>query len=272
MSGFVVDHTKCTRDGICVASWPIGIITMNGSTPAWAAGAEQWCVNCGHCVTVCPHGAIALSKMPLDQCPPLRPDWRLTPAQVEPLLKGRRSIRTYKQAGVSREVILQMIDVARFAPSAMNTQPVRWFVIHDRAEVHRLAGLVIDWMRQTITAQAPLAANLNMPGLVTAWEHGHDPICRNAPHLILACAPKEDRRSPTACAIALTYLEIAALPHGVGTCWAGYFQIAATMSSALQAALGLPKEQQSFGTMLVGYPQFAYQRIPARNDAQIMWR
>lgn len=272
MSGFVVDQTKCTRDGICAASCPMGIITLNGHAPTWAAGVEQRCINCGHCVAVCPQGAISLANMAVDQCPPLQKDWRLTPAQVEQFLKGRRSIRRYQKQNVAREVLVNMIDRARFAPSGMNAQPVKWLVLYDHAEVHRLAELVIEWMRQAIAAQSPFAAALNMAALVAGWEQGRDPICRNAPHLVIAYAAKQDRRAPTACAIALTYLELAALPHGVGTCWAGYFQVAATTSPAVQVALGLPEDQQSFGALLVGYPQFAYHRIPARKEAQIMWR
>jgi NAD-dependent dihydropyrimidine dehydrogenase PreA subunit len=28
----------------------------------------------------------------------------------------------------------------------------------------------------------------------------------------------------------------------------------------------------NFGAMMVGYPKFKYQRLPIRNDADIMWR
>ena len=272
MSGFVVDQAKCTRDGICVATCPASIIIMNDHVPAWVDGAERRCINCGHCVAVCPQGAISLRTLRPEQCPPLRPDWRLTPEQVEQLLKGRRSIRRYKTQSIERAVLTKIIDLARYAPSGVNLQPVRWLVLHDSHEVHRLAGLVIDWMRQAIEAQSPFAKALNMARLVTAWKRGDDPICRNAPHLIVVHAPKDDRTAPQMCTIALTYFELAALPFGVGTCWAGYFSLAANMSPTLQEALQLPEGHQSFGAMMVGYPQFEYHRIPIRNEAQMTWR
>jgi len=272
MSLFVVDQEKCKRDGICATECPVSILTMNDHDPEPVEGAEQRCLNCGHCVAVCPHGAISLQTMPSERCQPLRDDWRLTPEQVEQFLKGRRSIRTYKDQPVEREVLTHMIDMARFAPSGHNGQPVSWLVIHDKNEVKRLAGVVIDWMRSQVEAKTPFARAFSMKGLVAAWETGYDPICRSAPHLIITHAPKNNKIASLSCSIALTYLELAALPFGLGTCWAGYFQLAAEMSSSLQEALALPDGHQSFGAMMVGYPKFEYQRIPMRNEAQIMWR
>ena len=42
------------------------------------------------------------------------------------LIKSRKSIRGYKQKPVPREVIEEIIDVAKWSPSSMNTQP--WHV------------------------------------------------------------------------------------------------------------------------------------------------
>jgi hypothetical protein len=40
----------------------------------------------------------------------------------------------------------------------------------------------------------------------------------------------------------------------------------------MMAALGLPEGQQSFGAMMVGYPQFRYHRLPTRKMPEITWR
>ena len=112
-----------------------------------------------------------------------------------------------------------------------------------------------------------------MKKLVADWEeNNNDPILRKAPHLIIAHAPKKDKAAPQACTVGLTYLELAAVSFGLGTCWAGYFQVAVGMSPPLQEALALPDDHQSFGAMMIGYPKFEYQRIPKRNEAQVIWR
>jgi nitroreductase len=73
-------------------------------------------------------------------------------------------------------------------------------------------------------------------------------------------------------AMAITYLEIAAVSLGVGTCWAGYVFIGAAHSPELHAALGLPNGQRCAGAVLVGRAAVAHLRIPARRSPTIHWR
>jgi len=70
----------------------------------------------------------------------------------------------------------------------------------------------------------------------------------------------------------LTYLELAAPAFGLGTCWAGYFDVAANLWPPLKNALELPDGHTSFGAMMIGYPKYKYQRMPLRNQAKISWR
>ena len=127
-------------------------------------------------------------------------------------------------------------------------------------------------MRDLLDKGGPLAKALHMDRLVAAWDAGVERICRGAPHVIVAHAPKEERTAPQACTIALTYLELAAPSFGLGACWAGYFNTAANFWPPMQEALDLPEEHVSFGAMMIGYPKFKYQRLPLRNEAHILWR
>ena len=267
----LIDQTKCAKDGLCAKECPMGLITMNDHMPTIAEYAEQRCIACGHCVAVCPHDALSLRNTPLEACPPLKEGWQLTPEQVEQLLKGRRSIRVYKQQDVAREVLLNALDMARYAPTGHNSQSVQWRVIHNGQRVQELVDVVIDWMRKMIEDKSPLANAFGMGGLVRMRELGADPICRNAPHLIIAHAPKDDRIAGSSATIGLSYLELAALPLGLGTCWAGFFQIATSMSPEVAQALGLPEGHQSFGAMMIGYPQWGHHRIPPRKPLQMSW-
>ena len=271
---FVADQEKCRQDGLCVAECPLGIIEIkhNKSVPTPTQDAAELCIHCGHCVSVCPHGAMSHRSMTPGQCPPVRKDWLLHPEQVEHFLRSRRSIRTYKEEPVEREVLTKLIQIARFAPSGSNVQPVRWLVIYDSQEVRRLAGIVIDWMRNLLAKGEPLSKALHMDRVVAAWESGVERICRGAPHVILTHAPKEERTAPQACTIALAYLELAAPSFGLGACWAGYFNTAANFWPPMQDALDLPEQHVSFGAMMLGYPKFRYQRLPLRNEPQIIWR
>lgn len=159
MTLFTVDAEKCNHDGLCAAVCPLKIIAFTavdnaGSEgnrlPTPIDGAESLCINCGHCVAICPTAALSHRAMTPGDCLPVNPDWLLTPEQVEHFLRYRRSIRTYKDQPVARETIEKLIHIARYAPSGHNLQPVSWQVIYGKEEVHRLSGLAIDWMRYMI--------------------------------------------------------------------------------------------------------------------------
>jgi nitroreductase/NAD-dependent dihydropyrimidine dehydrogenase PreA subunit len=274
MSLLTVDQEKCKRDGICSEACPMGIIEFKDKDafPSLIDGGNKLCIRCGHCVAVCPHGAMSHAIMKPEECQSVNVDWLFGPEQVEHFLRYRRSIRNYKNKQVEQETLTQLINVARFAPSAHNFQPVKWLVIYEKDEVQRMAGCVIDWMRHLIKENSPLVASMHLNRVVSFWEKGNDLICRNAPHVIVAHAHKDDRTAPAACTIALTYLELAAPSFDLGTCWAGYFNAAATLWPPMQQELGFPEGNVNFGAMMIGYPKFKYHRLPLRNDAEIIWR
>jgi nitroreductase/NAD-dependent dihydropyrimidine dehydrogenase PreA subunit len=269
-----IDLEKCKQDGICAAVCPMGIIEFDNQQafPALVPGGDELCIRCGHCVAVCPHGAMSHEAMDTTDCRPVRDELNLQPDQVEQFLRSRRSVRTYRKKEVNRDVLTNLIRLASFAPSGHNSQPVEWLVIYDRDEVKRLAGIVAEWMGSLIQEGSPLAATLHMDRVVAAWESGTDRICRGAPHVLVAHAPKDERTAPAACTIALTYLELATPAFGLGACWAGYFNAAANFWPPMAAALNLPRGHASFGAMMIGQPKFKYARLPLRNEPKTIWR
>lgn len=274
MALITVDQDQCNRDGICVDVCPAKVIEIKGegAFPSLVQNGELGCIRCGHCVAVCPKGAMSHQKMAAADCPSVQKELLLSPEQMEQFLRYRRSIRVYKDRGVEKAKITRLIDIARHAPSARNLQPVHWHVIYNRDDVQKLSGLVVDWMRHLIKEKSPLATAMHLDLLVSAWDSGKDRICRDAPHLVVAHAPKDDRTAPVACTIALAYFELAAVPLGLGACWAGYFNTAANLWPPLQAALSLPDGHISYGAMMVGYSKYSYRRLPFRNDPKVTWR
>jgi len=273
MELFAVNPETCNRDGLCAAVCPLGIIAWTrGALPAPAVDADQSCIRCGHCVAVCPTGSLSHRDMAVEACPPVRPEFRLSAEQCEHFLRARRSIRVYTNKPVEQEQLARLIAMARYAPSGINSQGARWLVLGNRDELRQLSGIVIDWM-QWLQAKMPEAAQaLHVDRTIERWHAGHDVILRGAPAVIVAHAEKENRMAPSTCTIALTYLELAATSLGLGGCWAGYFNAAATTFPPMVTALGLPEGHQCYGAMMVGYPKFTYHRLPTRKTPEINWR
>ena len=188
MTLFTVDQKECRRDGLCVAECPAKLIEIIGKEgfPTPIAGAEELCINCGHCVSICPHEALSLKTMSPKDCLPMRKELILSPEHCEHFLRSRRSIRSYKEKRVSRDLLQKLIETARYAPTGHNSQSVHWLVIEDTKEVRRLGGLVADWMRSLLAARAEFALSMHMDRIVDSWDKGIDRILRSAPHLVVA--------------------------------------------------------------------------------------
>lgn len=271
MSNPVFESAKCLKDRLCTRVCPSGTLRVGPlGLPEVAPGMK--CLSCGHCVSVCPSMALSFTGTPPEQLEVLAEDWRSEPRRVSQLLKGRRSTRVYRDDPLDRATIEALIQTAQYAPSGHNLQPLSWTVVYERTNVQAIAEATIAWMRRSIAQGSPYVDAFNMPHYVSRWESGHDEICRNAPHLIVAHAPEQLSSGSHGGAIAITYLEIAAASLGVGTCWAGYVFIGASNSSELHAALGLPKGQRCAGAILAGRAAVAHLRIPARLSPVIHWR
>lgn len=273
MQMIAVNRQTCNKDGLCRAVCPMQIIDSDQSGyPVPAAHARDLCIRCGHCTAVCPTASLVHAELPLAECPPLCRELPLSAEHCRHFLRSRRSIRNYRDQPVPRETLQELIETARYAPTGHNSQGVRWLVMDKRAELERLAGITADWMSWMLANMADLARSMHMDRVLERIAGGEDVILRGAPVVIVAHGPKADRLAQSSCTIALSYLELAATAMNLGTCWAGYFNAAASSFPPLVEALDLPSGHLPFGSMMVGYPRYRYQRLPARKAPQITWR
>lgn len=269
-----VDTEKCNRDRLCVEACSRRIIEMEdrGAIPTLATGAEQLCNNCGHCVVVCPTGALSLNTTKPGDCPEIRDDLIISAEQAEQFFKSRRSIRSYRDKPVEREKLDKLVQIAGYAPSGHNARPVHLLIIEDSAEVRHLASLVIDWFRLIIKDFPATAESSNFDRLVRFWDKGEDLVCRKAPYLIIAHARTGAGTAREDCILALAYMELAAHSLGLGSTWAGYLMAAMSYYPPLSEAINLPEGHECFGALMFGYPKFKYARIPLRNPLPVTCR
>lgn len=264
-----VDYTLCNQDSLCVLECPARIIEMQEQGPVAIEGAEDICIRCGHCVTICPEGALSLDFLSPGECMHVDETLLLSPGHVEHFLRTRRSIRTYGQKPVPEDVVEKCLSIASTAPTGSNRQPVKWLVVHEKKDVHTVTEHVIDWMKYTLENHPEVAANFNMGFLIEAWENNIDRICRNAPHLVFAYTLKEMGNGKADCDTAIAYLELTLPSFGLGSCWAGYVTFAVAQWPPLAEFLGIGKEFRVHGAVMFGSPKFNYKRIPQRKKADI---
>ena len=272
MNLVTVDPELCTQDGHCVAECPARIIVMVDEIPTVPPEAEETCIDCGHCVAVCPSAALSLKNLAPAECLPVNKSLHLSPEQAEHTLRSRRSIRSFKNKPIARELLEKVIDIARFAPTASNKQPVHWLVLQNEEEISKVKGLVVDWMEFMIKADPQMAAEKSFDKIVTAQKAGIDRICRGAQQVVFCYADKTLASAETDCAIAMTYLELALPAFGLGDCWGGYVNFASKWWAPLKEFLKIPEEMDVYAVSMVGYPKYRYHRMPERNPAKVEWR
>ena len=253
---------------------PRGIIAQENdkSFPQVAKADEAYCMACGHCVAVCPHGALSVSGVNIENCPEIERDLLLSWDQAEQFLRSRRSIRLFKDKPIDREKLEQLIKTARYAPTASNAQKIEWTVIEGRNKLGVLSKETINWMERVIKAQPDSTVADYFRPVVARWAKGYDGILRTAQTLIVPSAPKENTNGMVDLSIALAYLELAALPLGVGTCWAGFLRGAMLATPRLVESMGLPEGHTWFYPMMIGYPKSKYYRLSERKDPVIHWK
>lgn len=263
------DKEKCKRCGACAAECPYDLIVEDqDGFPKLRLAAKRTCIACGHCVAVCPTNALTLPDMPAvtpeltpQQCGEVAKKLKVSPEQADQFLRSRRSIRTYKDRPIPEETLVELLEVARFAPSAKNGQPSQWIVTRSAEVTQELVGHVAHYM----------AINNVFPGVIKNWKKGIDKICHHAPHVAIAHASEDGFHPAEDCALAAAYLELAAHARGIGACWAGFLMEAAEGCHALRERLGIPEGHGVHAALMLGYPKFRYPRIPRRKDVVIRW-
>jgi nitroreductase/NAD-dependent dihydropyrimidine dehydrogenase PreA subunit len=257
-----VDAVSCKRDGLCIQDCPTQILGWDANgMPEAIAGLEALCLNCGHCIAICPHAALALGTLHAEELDPVRSECAISKEAATRFLKTRRSVRLFAQEPVPRDLLARVLDVTRWAPTATNRQPLRWLVVEKPEKLRELSRMIADGLRSIPYFER----------MVESYDKGVDRILRGAPQLVVAYAPVEGFDPSTDCTISLAYLDLAAHAHGLGTCWAGVLLAAMMFNSTIVSFLGIPEKHKVCGAMMIGYPRHAYTRIPERNPLQVKW-
>ncbi|MCU0861591.1 MAG: nitroreductase family protein [Methanomassiliicoccales archaeon] len=140
--------------------------------------------------------------------------------EVSSAIQKRRSIRKYKAKEVPHDLLLEILEAARLAPSGANRQPWQLIVVTD---LERRRGLV--------------------------------PICKDqrfiadAGAFIAVIDDPAQKWARVDAAIAMEHIALTAVDKGLGTCFIGAFD-----GEKLAAYLGVPKPYVVTVGMALGYP------------------
>ncbi len=190
---------------------------------------------------------------------------------------GRRSIRRYKDKPVSKEIIEQIIDAGRQAPSAKNRQPWKCIVFENEAKAELLScmerGLEREYKGEAVLPKSRF-------GLTDARHTLR--IMRQAPVVIVVLNTNgespflpidEDKRVSEICdslsiGAFIQNMLLEAQELGLGTLW-----IANTCFAYPELVEYLQTEEQLIGAVALGYPDEKPAARPRKELEEIVeWR
>ena len=248
-----IDLTKCSRCKLCVKDCPTENYRLDQNKQDIIFNDSN-CILCGHCIAVCPEDAILYENMKdeaLEFGEIRDPDMFVSFKGIHQLLRGIRSIRQYQPKSVPKELIDNIINTMRYAPTGANIRTLKCLVISKKEKRAELAQSIINALDVSETRELFKAK----------YEQGIDPIFYNAPHVFIIYSKNPwDTRNAT---IAMTYGMISAKTLGLGSCWIGYAHGILAEHPALCTKLtGI--QTYVLGVMTIGYPAVKYYRAPPR--------
>ncbi|MCK5767346.1 MAG: nitroreductase family protein [Candidatus Atribacteria bacterium] len=143
-------------------------------------------------------------------------------------IKKRQSVRSYLDKEIPEELLRQVLEAGRLAPSAKNIQPWRFIVVKDNKIKEQLV---------------PACKNQKFVG--------------EASIVIAGCATNPGYRMGNGVqsysidlAIALDHMSLQAAELNLGTCWIGAFY-----QDKVKEVLKIPKDINVVALMPLGFPQ-----------------
>ena len=139
---------KCNQCLLCVRDCVAGVwrIVDGKSQPV----DVELCNRCSHCIAVCPCGAIRHDSLKMEQIIGVNRK-NLQPDVYRDIIISRRSIRQFKDVPVPRDIIEQVLDLARYAPTASNDQNVCYIVITDKHLIEETANTIFGFTSRLYT-------------------------------------------------------------------------------------------------------------------------
>ncbi|MCJ7560360.1 nitroreductase family protein [Candidatus Bathyarchaeota archaeon] len=162
-------------------------------------------------------------------------------------IRGRRSVRTFKKQNVPEEIVEKLIDAARWAPSAGNTQPWEFVIVRTQAVKKKLARAAFD---QKDIEEAPVV-------IVVCADEKRSFEGYGARGKTFYCIQDT--------AAAAQNILLTAHSLGLGSCWIGAFN-----EDELKEALNAPEGIRPVTIIPVGYSNETPSQTGRRPLSQIV--
>lgn len=173
--------------------------------------------------------------------------------KLDAAIRTRRSIRKYQIRAVPRSVLLELLDLARRAPSSMNGQPWHFLIVRDPSAKRRLAQIKNRYCPPEKKAfKADFIHYATILVVCIDEKRSHDRTVENA-------------------VLAASMFMLAARNRGLGTVYMSTYQPDEPgLEKGIRKLLRLPKDIRPVSMIPFGYPAETPQRKELRELKEIV--
>jgi nitroreductase/NAD-dependent dihydropyrimidine dehydrogenase PreA subunit len=262
---FSVNAEKCVQCDACIKDCPSENIQLKEAKPGMA---EDGCFECQHCLAVCPTGALSIFGLKPENSLPLLNGSIPSYQQMKTLVRGRRSVRQFRDEDVPATLIDDLLADLAHAPTGGNTRDLAFSLVPNRKAMGTLRERIIKTIKagqESVGVQNGFIADI-----ATAYYNGgKDMLFWGAPHLLIVSPGEKTICGHEDTVIALSYFELLAQSANLGATWCGVLKFIADMFPETYKLLGLAPDTY-FYAMMFGKPAVAYVRTVQRDSvAQI---
>lgn len=249
-----IDREKCIGCGMCKNDCAAHNIEMRAEAPYVITDD---CIQCGHCVAVCPKAAISIEGYE-EELPVQTKEIRLDPTQVLDVIRFRRTVRQFQDKEIPAEVLEQILEAGQMTHTAKNLRDVS-FVVLDK-EKDKFEKMAVRLFRRIKPFAGLFSSMVRRNQVDDHFFFFHAP-------LVIVVAAK-DRTNGI---LAAQNMEFVAEANGLGVLFSGFFASAVNASNKIKKALGMPRGKKAAAVLVLGYPKIKYQRAVPREKINVKY-
>jgi len=195
--------------------------------------------------------------------------------EVMEAIRTRRSIKSFEAARVDRAVLEEIVKAGQWAPSAMNLQPVRYWVVTDPELVRELEARVYRFglrIKKFFPVVKLLVRDFRGPAGERTLATIREDAFHNAPVVVLLGARRgESAQAAKDSTLAAMNMQLAAHASGIGSCYIGWLKVVNRMAD-MKRRLGIPADVEILDGLVLGKPA-AERKAPPRKplDEVVTW-
>lgn len=261
---FIVDKDKCIRCGACIEDCVANVLGWQNNLPAVIPEQEESCIQCQHCMAVCPTAALSIFGLNPEKSMSVKESEWPTMEQMEKLMRGRRSTRKYRQESVDADLLDRIMTTLCYSPTGRNERKLNFTVIENRESMKYLLDNIVKMVMKKGNDGSEIGSLIYRIAEKYA-DNGDDVLFRHAPNLLIAWNDPPASCDHEDVIISLSYFELLAMSAGLGATWCGYMKIVVERFPELYTLLEIPRGAY-FYTMLFGYPDIRYPRAVQRDN------